>query len=216
MDLIELEVVSRSAIGSGAAGRLRRANMIPGVVYGEGKPAVMLAIDGMVYGKKVAGHPASQLFRLTSSDSALNGLLTLVKDVQIEALKSRVLHVDLLSVTEGKTIHVTVPLTLLGEPVSVKHGETILNQTLWEIDIECLPTAIPDEIRIDVSGLNEGDAIHASDLTLPEGVKLLTEPELAVLSVIGKREEVIKSGGVATEAGAAAEVAAAEESKAKG
>lgn len=210
MELIELEVRSRDEKGSSAASRLRRAGNIPAVVYSEGSDAQILTVDAHSYSRRIEGKGASQLFRFKSDTPQLDGLMTLVKSVQRDPIKGSVLHVDFLSVHEGHRITVTIPIEVIGEPVAVKHGESLLNQTLYEVDIECLPTAIPEFISVDVSAMNEGDAIHLSDIALPAGVELVSDPELAVLSVIAKRmEEEAVAAPTAVE-GAAPEAAAAE------
>jgi len=106
------------------------------------------------------------------------------------------LHVDFNQISLTKEIIVKVPIHAKGEPVGVKQDEGSLEHNIWEIEVECLPTQIPENIDVDVSELNIGDAIHVRDLTIPEGVKVKTEEDAVVLSVIPPRkvEEVAPEG----------------------
>jgi len=117
----------------------------------------------------------------------------LVKDIQIDPLTDEVIHVDLLELERGKAITVEVPIVLVGKEVckGVKMGG-ILEQHLWSIEVECLPRNIPDVIEVDISELELGDSLHVEDLKLPEGIKVLEDPETTVVVIAEPVEEVVE------------------------
>ncbi|MBL7662374.1 50S ribosomal protein L25 [bacterium] len=223
MQIIDIEVSARNDLGTGKSNTARRQGLVPGVVYSEGTPALPLLVNGREYGKKVYGKKQTQLFRFTSVDSKLNGMMALVKDAQIEPLRDEVMHVDFYSIHEGKKITVPVPVELTGECPAVKSGDAILNQTGYEVEVECLPTAIPDQLTVDISGLAEGHSIHAADLQMPEGVRLKTDPKTSIVSAITAKEMQLETpvaaataeGEAATAEGAAAAPAADAKADAK-
>ena len=133
------------------------------------------------------GAGSTQLFKFTSSNSALNGLTTLIKEVQIEPIKNRVLHVDFIALSAGHMVTVTVPVELVGENLAVREMRATLNQNEYQIEVECLPDAIPTKLTIDISPLEEGDSLHASDIVLPTGVKLKSIKGLTIVSAVSKK-----------------------------
>src|SRR5262249_34105776 len=131
------------------------------------------------------------------------------KSVQMEPVKEKVLHVDFLSVHEGHRITVTVPIELTGEAEAVKLGLMILNQTLYEAELECLPTEIPDSLVVDISNLTPGHTIHAREIPLPENARLKSDADLTVVTLLERSEEEVAPAPVAAEAAAAEGAAAA-------
>jgi large subunit ribosomal protein L25 len=106
----------------------------------------------------------------------------LVKEMQRDPVQGSLLHVDLYAVDLTQTVEVAVPIHLSGKPKGVEMGG-VLEHPMREIEVECLPRAIPDAITVDVSELEIGDGIHVRDLALPEDVKLLSDPDLAVAHI---------------------------------
>lgn len=214
MEPREIVVELRSQVGTGHVNRLRRAGQLPAVVYSEGKSALSLVVNHHGFQRATAGAGGTQLYRFKSTEKNLDGLLTLIKDMQIEPLKQKVLHVDFLSLTQGHRIVLTVPVQLTGVCVPVKLGEAILNHTVYEIEVECLPSNIPNVLTVDISSLIEGHSLHVGDIVLPEGVELVTDPEISVVSVLAKREEE-PTTTAAPEAAAAVATPAGEEKEKK-
>ena len=208
MKQVTINVESREELGGSAASRLRREGYVPGVVYGDQIPAHSLVMQHTQYRKLMSGARGTQLFKFESHSKELNGLQTLVKEVQYDHLNDKVLHLDFYAITEGHRITVTVPVELFGESLAVKQGGCVLNQTAYDLELECLPTEIPECIRIDISQLGEGDSIHASEVPLPAGVELMSDGDLSIVSALLKREEVVAAAPAAAEA-APAEGAAA-------
>jgi len=205
----------RTGTGKGANRKLRATGRIPAIVYGRGKPARQVTLD-----------PTPLAKMLRSADSGINTLIdlrvggqetvVLVREIQRDPVSGRWIHADLFELDLQKTIEVRVPLHIVGKPKGVENGG-ILDHPLREVEIECLPRAIPDSVEVDVSDLDVGDSIHVRDLALPEGATMLSDGDLAVASVVlPKAEEEAKpaeAAAVAAEAAApgAAPAAAGEE-----
>ena len=189
MEQVVLEVESRQEQGSGPVGRLRRDGWIPGVVYGQGGEVSMLKVSESEYRKWIAGGSGVQIYKLKSSDKKLDGVVSLVKDVQHEPLKDRILHLDFLSLTEGDKVTVSVGVELVGESQVIKQGQAVLNQTLYEVEVLCSLENIPSGLTLDISELTEGHSLHASDIELPKEVELKTDPRLSVATAVAKTAE---------------------------
>jgi len=169
--------------------------------------------------KLAKGALPAQLFKFKSEDSALDGTLAFVKDLDIEPLKESLLHVDFLSVKEGTSVSVNIPLKATGESASVREGRAILNQTAYQLTVDCLPSAIPAILEVDASGLEEGQSILAKDVPLPEGATLKSSDNQVVVSLLSNKkaaavavavEEVAEATDAASPEGADAPAAEAE------
>lgn len=207
-----IPVSGRVEMGGAAARRMRREGNIPAVIYSEGNESVPLSFNDHAYQMAVRGCKSTQIFRLKSDESTLNGMMALIKDVQIDAVSGRLLHVDFLRVSEGHKLVVTVSLEVFGECLAVKENRAFLNQNEYEIEVECLPSAIPEVLRVDISELREGGSLHASDIVLPAGVTLVSADNLTVVSAISlakKAAEDAAAEAAATAAASAASAAAA-------
>jgi len=187
-----LEVELREGTGKGVARKLRAAGRIPGVLYGRGEPPQSVVLDPRALERVIA-----------TSDAGMNTLIdlniagsrdraervVLVKELQRDPVRGAPLHVDFYQVDLTATIEVKVPIVLRGRPKGVELSGGILDQALRELDVECLPRAIPESITLDVSELEIGSSIHVRDLALPEGVVLRSDPDLSVASVITPKVE---------------------------
>jgi len=180
-----LVVEVREKSGKGVARKLRAAGRIPGVFYGDKEEPLHFSVDPRVL---------QQL--LDKSDAGMNTLINLtvqgksgesiaiVKEIQRDPVSRNYLHLDLLRVDVTHRIHVTVPIHISGVAIGVRMDDGIMDQSLRELDLECLPRAIPKEIIADVNELSVGDSLHVRDLPIPEDVKLLNDPDLPVVSVV--------------------------------
>ena len=183
-----LNVEERADRGTSKIRALRKSGFVPGIVYSEGKQGTSISISSYDFGRYVSSASHTQLFKFKSSSKSLDGVIALLKDLQTEPVKQVPLHVDFYSVHEGHKISLTVPLELVGLSPAVKTGAVILNQQIYEIEVECLPTEIPDVLTLDISTLDEGVTFHISDVQLPAGAKLKSDPELAVVTAISRSE----------------------------
>lgn len=216
MELIELNVEARDLVGSTAIGRLRKDGKIPGVMYSEGAKAQNVIVNELDFRKKTAGLSHSHLYLLRSNDKNIDGKRALIKDIQIEAMKQRVLHFDLYEIHEGHRIIVTIPVELIGESPAVKAKVGIVAQSLYEVEVECQPTEIPERLELDISSLEVGHSLFAGDIKLPEGAKLKTDKTQNIVSVVIPKEEAASVAAPVATATAAAPVAETKETKAKG
>lgn len=200
-----LEVELRDPKGKGGARKLRASGRIPGVLYGHGKASTCVSLDPHVLTRllKTSDAGMNTLIDVTIAGEKAGGeRVVLVKEFQRDPVRGEPLHVDLYQVDLTSTVEVEIPIHLVGRPRGVELDGGILDHSLRELEIACLPRAIPESIEVDVTDLGIGDTLHVSDLSLPEGVELLSEPGLSVASVVAPR--------VAEEEEAAAAAAAAE------
>jgi large subunit ribosomal protein L25 len=129
----------------------------------------------------------------------------LIKAVQYDYLSTTPVHVDLARVDLNEVVTVTVPVNLRGTPAGVKEGGS-LSQPVTDIEISCVVVSIPDEIKVRIDEMKIGDTLHASDLALPEGAKLITPAETVIASVSVISDEPVAAEGEGAEAGAEPEV----------
>ncbi|GAA3019044.1 50S ribosomal protein L25/general stress protein Ctc [Microbacterium dextranolyticum] len=165
---------TRENFGKGYARRLRAAGRIPAVIYGHGTDPVHVSLPG---------HQVALLIRRANAvlelDIAGAEQLALVKDVQKDPVTQIIEHIDLLVVKKGEKIQVDVPVVIVGEPFS----GTIANLDNATVSLEVEATHIPENVEVDVEGLEDGTHITAADLTLPKGASLVTEPETLVVAI---------------------------------
>lgn len=202
MESVELNVVARAGLGSGSSKSLRTNGFIPAVIYSGGSEATSFAINEQHYHRTMTAAASAQVFTFVSDDKSLNGLKGVRKVEQLEPIKSRVLHVDFVKVEPGKRVAVTVPIVVEGEVESVKKGLSFIQQTTYEVQIECLPKDIPNLVKLDVTGLADGQTKQAGELKLGEGVTLRSSSKTIVASIESKSRKAVEA---ATEAAAAAD-----------
>lgn len=201
--LLECEV--RDALGTGAARRLRNSGAVPAVVYGKGVKNFAVAVDEAILGRLLREGVSGKLIQLRVKDGrGAQEKTVVVKEIQRDPIKGNVIHVDFQEVSLTEEISTTVPVVLVGEDRRKNDGG-ILEHLLWSLDIRALPTAIPERVEVDVSGLGIGDTIHVKDLVLPEGVKAITPPDEMVVSILAptKAEEEAPAAAETPEEGAA-------------
>ena len=184
-----LAVESREGTGKGMARRLRVAGRIPAVVYGHGKESVSLTLDaGVLEAMLRKSHAGLNTLIELEGDANVAGKTVLVKDLQRDPVRGFVIHADLFEIDTTERISVSVPVHVTGTAEGVTLGG-LLDHVLREIELDCLPNAIPDEFVVDVTALNMGDAIHVSDLDVPSGVHIRTHAELPVVSIVAPTVE---------------------------
>jgi large subunit ribosomal protein L25 len=171
---MEITAELRTIKGRSGARRTRMAGKVPGVLYGRGEKTVLIQINE----KDIQPAIKAEHFTLKVGKP----MDVIVKEVQLECTTSKVLHIDFQHLHRGEKVRIKTPVVLEGLEVLSKR-EGILEQILSEIEIECLPKDIPEEIRIDVSELNVGDSIHLSDLPPVKG-KFLTSLDATVVTVV--------------------------------
>ena len=211
MEAIEINVESRDVFGSTANKKLRKSGRVPGVVYSQGQAAVGVLVDALHLQNTLKGVSLTHLFKMTSADKSIDGKTVLIKDLQIDPVKQQVIHFDLYEIHKGHKVTVVIPVVLTGEPAAIKSREGSLSQSLFEVKVECLPTAIPESIVLNIADMQLGDSLFVKDLQIPAGVKIKDAEDLnvATLSVAAAEEKAAVAEVAATEATAAAATPAA-------
>ena len=183
METLEIQVETREVGSKRQARRMRREGKIPGVLYGPKTSPVPLELNKKEFSSRVAGLEGSHLVRLKSPSSALAEKVALVKEMQYHPITGEVIHTDLYEVDLTARIQVRVPLHFVGKAAGVVRGG-ILQPIVREIEVECLPLDIPEFFNVEVSALDIGDSIHIEELSMPEGVTVVSESNLALVAVV--------------------------------
>jgi large subunit ribosomal protein L25 len=197
-DKIQAEI--RNSFGKGAARKLRAAGRIPAVVYGHGTDPQHVSLPG--HEVSLAIRRANAVLEL---DIAGSSQLALVKDVQKDPVRQIIEHLDLVVIRSGERVHVEVPVHVEGESAP----GTIVALDATTVNLEAEATHIPERVTVSVEGLEDGAHITAADLTLPQGSKLISDPQMLVIAISTPR-------GADLEAEEAEEAAAAEAAPAEG
>ncbi len=188
MENLSLSVDKRALTGKSGARAVRRAGSIPGVVYGI-KDSTPLAIPPQeleaLLGTRAG---ANVVFQLNVEGEAASERPVIVKELQRDPMRGDIIHADFLEIRMDEKIEIAVPLSLAGESPGEKMGGTI-SQLLRELEISCLPNAIPEQIEVDISEVEIGDVLHVRDLQIPAGVELVADPDDPVMTVIVPVEE---------------------------
>jgi len=195
MDFVDLSAGIREEKGKELNKKLRDSGLVPACVYKKGEDTISLKIDRKNLSKALHTEAGENvIIKLHVEGAKKKKERTVVlKEVQRDPIKDRLLHVDFQEISLTETLKVKVPIAGKGESIGVKQDGGVLQHVLWEAEIECLPTNIPEKIEIEISSLKIGDSIHVKDIQAPEGVKILDDPEGVVFSVEHpkKVEEVI-------------------------
>jgi large subunit ribosomal protein L25 len=176
-----LKGTKRELRGKGYLNELRREQMIPSIVYGQGRQPLPIALEGRTLNRIFNQHGYSGLFNLELEGEA--PLMVLVREVQRHPINRVINHVDLLAVSMTEKITSNVPIQIIGEEEVVKQG-AVLQTGVKEVEVTCLPADLPDVIRCDVSGLKIGDKITIADLEVLPTVEKGGDPETVVAVVL--------------------------------
>ncbi len=187
MDQREITVEARTRTGKNSARQIRAEGLIPGIIYGKGIDPVTVTVKPKELATALSGESGMNTI-LKLKGGVLDGSLVIVTDLLRDSLKRTMLHVDLHKLDMDHKIRVHVPVRLIGSPAGVKEGG-LLDFATHSLDIECLPTQIPEHIDVDVTHLAIGQSIHVSDLKLVPGVKVLLETRASIVSILGRAKE---------------------------
>ncbi len=218
METVEITIERRTGTGTGIARKLRRAGRVPAVLYGPKRPAAHVSVEAEQFQRRLAHLEGSHLIRLVhagGTDTELHERMVLLREMQRHPVTGKVLHADFYEVDLTERLVVSVPLHFTGKAVGVVAGG-ILQPILREIEVECLPTEIPEFIEVDVAALGIHEAVHLSDLKLPEGARAVGEATQTLVTVLPPTVETkpTEEAEVAAEP-AAGEAAAPAEAGAK-
>jgi large subunit ribosomal protein L25 len=182
MQMQELTIKRREGTGKQLAKRLRRAGVVPAIVYGGAKNEPV-TVDPKAVLKMLVGHGRTTQLLTIKVEGEAGSRMAIIRAMQFHPMTENLLHVDLQEVSADKPITVRVAVHPVGEAVGVKDTQGILNLVLHEVDVSCLPTAIPDQIDADVSSLAIGDVLTIAQLQMLPGVRVLNDPGQAVATV---------------------------------
>ena len=160
---------------------LRNQRKVPAVVYGSIEPQNITIDESSILRYNTRNYE-NALFNLKSSNNKLNNIVVLMKDVVVHPVTRRPQHVDLFALDLKKAVRVSIEIKLEGKPAGLAEGG-LLNVVNRQIEIECLPTEIPEGLTADISHLGVGDALHVSDLKIPAGMKVISSPETTIAVV---------------------------------
>jgi large subunit ribosomal protein L25 len=187
MDELTLEVQQRKETGTGPNRRLRKAGLLPAVVYGGGKEPVSIQVEQKSVHRllrEVGGENAVFLLKLAGTGKSRH---TMVRKIDVDPISRQISHVDFQRIDMAKTVKVQVQLEITGEPIGVKTEDGVLDFVNRTVEVECLPAKIPAVIEVDVSDLHLGQHLEASDLAIPEGVDILDDLTKVIVSIAHAR-----------------------------
>ncbi len=192
MAIVALETSVRTGTGKGPARQARMAGNVPAVLYGLHKDPVMLTVNAKQFETVLSKGRGNLILELEFGGAKHTSI---VRELQREPISGRVLHVDFQRISMTETIHRSIPVTLVGLAIGVKDYGGVLDFPNREVEVEGLPTAIPNSIAVDVSNFMIGDVVHASDLKA-DGITVLTDPDTVILHIVPPT-----TGGAAADAG---------------
>ena len=206
----KLKVELRDTVGKEINKKYRREGIVPGVLYSPHDKENLLFKIGAIDLSKILSAKSHGLIDLEIDNGKEKvSRLAIIKDVQYNSLKKQIIHVDFYGVTLKEKLTLEVDIELVGAPIGVKDGG-ILQVELRKVEIECLPSDVPDSIKVDISNLKIGDHISVGEMAVPEGVKALTELDRIVVAVVppAKVEEVVEEAEEVAEAETKVEIKA--------
>lgn len=204
---VGLQAEVREGRGKGVARKLRAAGKVPATMYGRGTDPITLAVEARALGHSLATDAGVNVLIDLQVDGESH--LTMAREIARNPIRGTILHVDFLKISRDEKIHVEVPVHFEGEAPGTKEGG-VLEHHLWELSVECLPGAVPDNISVDISSLGVGESLRIDQVSPPEGVTILNDAEAVIVSCVVpqlKVEAELEEGaveGVEGEAPAAA------------
>lgn len=189
MKAVKLVAQSRDVKGSAAVGRLRRSGLIPAIIYGSGKEARLIQLNAHDFEQTLRGHMGEHMVMdlEVGKDEALKVLL---KEVQHDPVSHKIIHADFNEISMTRKLRVEIPIRLQGEPVGVTQQGGVIEQILRQVEVECLPTDILEQIEMDVSGLHVGESLTVANIQLdPAKFTILSAKELALAAVAAPKVE---------------------------
>ncbi|HEY3056255.1 MAG TPA: 50S ribosomal protein L25 [Thermoanaerobaculia bacterium] len=199
---VTLEVSRREGTGKELAKKLRAQGQVPAVVYGGHREPVAITVDRKAVSDLVqkSDHGIRSIFllKMSGTDQQRHAM---IKDMQIHPISRKLIHIDFVRVMMDEKVRLTVPVHLNGISIGVKEGG-VLDWQIRDLHIECLPNAIPDSIEVNIEEVGMHQYLRVSDLKVPDGVKVLEDPERVVVGVTHARAEIVEEVAAPVEEGA--------------
>jgi large subunit ribosomal protein L25 len=199
MDKVSIVVQPRDVTGSRNARRLRKRGLIPGVLYGHGKEATMIAVDPHALRAALSTGAGTHAVLAVTFEGHKRAQNAIVKDMELDPVKSTVTHIDLQEIRLDETIETTVAVRFDGEAVGVKSGG-MLDESTREVTVRGLVTAIPEHLVLDISEMDINDTAKVGDLVVPEGLEIVDDLEQVLCSVLPPRKVEAEEGAEIVEA----------------
>jgi len=196
----ELNVTQRDGIGKGSARALRRQELVPAVVYGKGVEPCAITVEPKALKKAIATEAGWNTLITLKGEGAFDGKVVILKDMQVDPIRRDIQHADFQVIDLSKKVHVMVPVHPVGKSAGEKVGGS-LQIIRHELEVVCLPAAIPGSIEVDVTALNIGDVMHVEDLVLPTGTEVPHDVNFTVITVTGHKPEEEEGEAAEEEAG---------------
>lgn len=213
----KLIATTRELTGSASMRRLRRAGVLPGVVYDEKGKARSIQLDGHGFGMMLRRHASENMIvDLVVDDGKAKKVL--LKEIQHDSVSGNILHADFMEISMTKKMRTRIHISLKGDSVGVEMEGGILEHLLRDVEVECLPVDLIEEIEVDISALKVGDSLQVADLVVDPKLVLLTAGDVAIASVSAPRveEDPVPGEGEEGSEGEEGEAAEGEEGKADG
>lgn len=172
----------RTELGKGPTGRLRRSGRIPAVIYGHAAP-VSVSINAREFAKAFHTVSESQIVGLQIGSETHD---VLIKDYVEDIKTGSIDHIDFFEIERGKRLRTHIAVELTGSPIGVRAGG-VLEHMLYEVEIECLPRDLPENLTLEIGALDLNSSLHVSDIVVPEGVRILNPVEQTVCAIASPR-----------------------------
>lgn len=218
MKRLEIPAASRSKVGKGSARSTRRDGRVPAIIYGGQEEPTPVSVDKHQIEVELQHSESENMIVHLQLDGKSEPVLTLIRDTQHNPLSGDLEHLDFQRVSLNQSIRTTVPLHTSGTPNGVRNAGGIFEQVIREVHIECLPMDIPDEVVVDISGMDINDTLHISDIPKSDKFTILDEEERAVANVVSPDSLATAPApaeGEELEEGAEGEAVEGEETKAE-
>ena len=192
MASVELNVALRNKAGKSISRSLRRQERIPAVVYGKGMESCALSVSPKELQAAIATEAGWNTLLTLKGDGPFDGKVVILKDLQLSDIRREALHADFQVVDMKQKVHVMVPVHPVGKSAGEKIGGS-LQVIRKELEVVCLPDAIPSAIEVDVTAMGIGDVLHIADLTLPAGIEAPHEVNFTVITCTGHKAEEVET-----------------------
>ena len=186
MQQVRLEAQKREASGKGAARGMRRAGNLPGVLYGRKNEVIAIQIDARGFQDFLHNYGENAFINLDIADHGIENVM--VKEIQRDPVSNQLLHTDLLRISMDEPITSSIPITLVGSAPGIQEGG-ILEFPHRQLAVHCLPALLPEEFEVNIGELDIDDRISVEDLSLPEGIEVLDDPNTRIVAIVPPRIE---------------------------
>ena len=186
MQQVRLEAQKREASGKGAARGMRRTGNLPGILYGRKNEVMPIQIDARGFRDFLQNYGENAFINLEIADHGTENVM--VKEIQRDPVSNQLLHTDLLRISMDEPITSAVPITLVGSAPGIQEGG-ILEFPHRQLTLHCLPTLLPDEIEVNINELDIDDRLSVTDVSLPEGIEVLDDPNTRIVAVVPPKIE---------------------------